>query len=494
MRNPIGSRVLRHAAVLATAASLLTASYASADTLRGDGDPASGFQGSFHVGTVEPGGTIEADVSFWLACSSFFHLNADQSVVLTPGASTVVGGSVDFTGATFSPPGDGWPDDGDDCAASPDPIESTSKAHVTITAPATEADDLPFLLTWTRSIEPAAPMDSNTFNGSTTGVTLTVDVVANTPPVLSLPANFQAEANPRNGWTAAWTVSATDAQDEADPTPVCTPAAGSVLRLGPTTVSCTVTDSGGLTTSGTFRVSVIDTTAPTLHDVPSGLALTTTDPAGAPLVYTPPTASDVVDANPIVNCVPGPGLVAPVGTSQVTCTAHDANGNVATASIPVNVALEGTQAWTVTWDEPVSAGSPALTANSGRSVPVKVRVSSNGADVTTGVVTLATTPCGGGPAGSSATLVWSTGAARWTGKLETAGLGAGCHAVVLFIDGVEAGSFTLTVTGGPAPVKGSGGGGGGDAPAKAKATAAAGGSSAVGGGLLARAARVASAP
>jgi hypothetical protein len=434
-------------------------------------------------------------VSFWLACSSFFHLNADQSVVLTPGASSVVGGSVVFTGATFSPPGDGWPDDGDDCAANPEPIESTSTAHVTITAPATEADDLPFLLTWTRTIDPAAAMDSNTFNGSTTGVTLTIDVVANTPPLLSLPANFQAEANTRNGWTAAWTVSASDAQDDPDPTPVCTPAAGAVLRLGPTTVSCTATDSGGLTATGTFRVSVIDTTAPTLHDVPAGLELTTTDQAGAPLAYTPPTATDVVDANPRVSCVPGPGLVAPVGPSQVVCTAHDANGNAATASFPVNVSLASTQTWTVTWDEPVSAGSPALFANAGRSVPVKVRISSNGADVTTGVVTLATTACGGGPAGSTTTLAWSTGAARWTGKVETAGLGAGCHHAVLFVDGVEAGSFDLTVTGGPTPVKGSGaGGGGGAAPAKAKSTAAAGGSSVVGGGLLARAARASVSP
>ena len=38
-------------------------------------------------------------------------------------------------------------------------------------------------------------------------------------------------------WLSTWTVSATDAEDEPDPTPTCSPAAGTVLHLGTTTIT-----------------------------------------------------------------------------------------------------------------------------------------------------------------------------------------------------------------------------------------------------------------
>jgi hypothetical protein len=64
------------------------------------------------------------------------------------------------------------------------------------------------------------------------------------------------EADAPAGWSATYTVSATDAEDDPDPVPTCAPVVGTVIPLGTTTVACSVTDSGGLVTTGSFDVTV----------------------------------------------------------------------------------------------------------------------------------------------------------------------------------------------------------------------------------------------
>ena len=91
---------------------------------------------------------------------------------------------------------------------------------------------------------------------------------------------------------------ATDAEDDPDPTAGCTPAAGSVLPLGTTSVTCSVIDRGGLPASATFDVTVVDTTRPTLLDMPGDQSLTTGKSTGATLAYTLPSATDVVGRQP----------------------------------------------------------------------------------------------------------------------------------------------------------------------------------------------------
>ena len=85
---------------------------------------------------------------------------------------------------------------------------------------------------------------------------------------------------------------ATDAEDDPDPSPICSPAAGEVLPLGTTTVACSVTDSGGRTTSDTFDVTVVDTTAPSI-DVAADQAVTTHDPSGATVTYDAASAAEL---------------------------------------------------------------------------------------------------------------------------------------------------------------------------------------------------------
>ena len=196
----------------------------------------------------------------------------------------------------------------------------------------------------------------------------------------------------------------------------------------------------GLTVA-TFRLDVVDadTTPPVLHDVPAGIELVTADPAGATLAYAPPTATDDRDPNPVVTCAPLPGDVAPVGASEVTCTATDATGNSASASFPVTVHLAS-----VLWEEPVGNGG-TFAIRGGRSVPIKVQAWLGGVPVVEGSPMIVVTTCGGDPVAASASMEYQPTAGRWMGHLDTETLGPGCYRVSLTAGAISFGSFQLDV-------------------------------------------------
>ena len=440
-------RILHRAAAMAILATLVSAGLTIADTVPAESDGiATGVPGEVYLGTVAPGTELTVQVSFYLVCSGFNHVDANQRVDLLPGPSSVSGdGTISVAGATIVAPGDAWPDDGEDCSTNPDPIPATGTAEVVLTAPSTDGDDLPFVASWTRRLSPTGFLDAGAIPSMITR-TFRIDVVSNTPPELQLPGDQVVEGNTTGGWIG-WTVSATDAEDAVPPTPECSQSPSDPLPLGPTTITCSVEDAGGMTDEGSFTVTVQDTTPPVLAGVPASLELVTTDPAGAVLDYDLPTATDLVDGSPQVACSPAPGAVAPVDDSTVSCTATDASRNVARAEFAVHVTL-----WSVRWDEPVTNGSP-LGANVGRAVPLKVRIVRGGADVRSGAVELAVTRCDGGPVLASAALAWSDGNARWNGKLDTAGLANGCHAATLSVDGLRLEGFRLWMTGGPSEAK-----------------------------------------
>ena len=101
-------------------------------------------------------------------------------------------------------------------------------------------------------------------------------------------------------------------------------------------MTCTATDSDGLTSSASFVVTFVDTTAPVMqlrpiNAVPSG-------PEGTRLGWdTQPT--DNADWYPTVTCVPESfsDFVFPIGDTTVTCTATDDSGNSSTGSFLVHV-------------------------------------------------------------------------------------------------------------------------------------------------------------
>ena len=62
-----------------------------------------------------------------------------------------------------------------------------------------------------------------------------------------------------------FTATATDTVAPASPDVTCTPASGTTFALGATTVNCSATDAAGNEATGSFTVTVRDTTAPVLH-------------------------------------------------------------------------------------------------------------------------------------------------------------------------------------------------------------------------------------
>jgi hypothetical protein len=215
-------------------------------------------------------------------------------------------------------------------------------------------------LVWTKSHTPGS-----VFSTGTTTVTykatdasgnvsntcsFNVTVIDNTIPVLSgcpstVLVNTGASITPCSA-TATWT----------EPTVIdnCTSGAnivwtkshtpGSVFPVGTTAVTYTATDlAGNVSATCSFNVIVTDNTAPVLAGCPATVNVTTG--AGATTcntiaTWTEPTATDncTASANLVWTKSHTPGSVFSVGTTTVTYTATDANGNVsATCSFNVIV-------------------------------------------------------------------------------------------------------------------------------------------------------------
>jgi len=330
--------VILRAVVLAMVGALASSGLVFADSLRSDGDAVTaGPQSTIDLGEVGPSSTVSVTVGFELTCSGTGHPDAGQSIALakTVSAAPSGGAVVSVTPATLGPIPADWPTDGAECP-DPLPVVAGGSSTVTLRAPATPNLGYTYTIGYGRTLSPAGTDDTRALSGTATTLVLRLSVVANAAPTIAVPADMTVEANTVGGWTAAFIVSATDAEDDPDPTPICSPAAGEVLPLGTTTVACSVTDSGGRSAAASFAVTVVDTTAPALvtdtdHEIVAG------GPAGASLAYAAASATDIVDPAPAVACSPGTGTAVPVGQTVVTCTASDASGNVATAAFTVTV-------------------------------------------------------------------------------------------------------------------------------------------------------------
>lgn len=432
------SQPLRRASVLALGLLLSSVGFAFADSVPADGDSVlGGNQTLIDLGQRAAGEVVQHDVAFTLVCSGLSHPAVGATFTVQPSAYTIpLDGALSATSTTIGPVPAGWPAGGVGCPAPNPTLASNGPSDVSMTMPTTPGDDYIFTVMY-------AKVGATGLSG-TTAISFQVDVVGNTPPTISVPASFSVEGTATGGADVTFTVGTSDAEDDPAPAATCTPASGTFFALGTTQVSCSVTDSGGLSASGSFEVTVVDTTGPALVGVPAGLSLTTGNPAGATLSYPLPTATDAVDSNPTISCSPAPGAVAPVGSSTVTCTATDANGNSSSASFPVSVTYVSTTAWSVVWGEPVGGTPAALVANQGRTVPVKVEIFADGVALGSGNAAIRVDRCGGGNA-LTAALVWGNG--RWNVNLDTSPLGPGCYVVTATHDGHDAGSFRLDLRG-----------------------------------------------
>jgi hypothetical protein len=149
------------------------------------------------------------------------------------------------------------------------------------------------------------------------------------PPLISAPENVIAEATSPTGADVFFDVSSFSFVDPTNPPVICNHPPGSHFPLGPTSVTCTTTDSFGSATAQ-FEVEVTDTVGPVLH-LPATIVST------SPVVTYTVTATDNVDSAPHISCSPGSGSTFAVGSTIVSCTATDSNANSATGTFRVTV-------------------------------------------------------------------------------------------------------------------------------------------------------------
>jgi hypothetical protein len=442
-------RPLRGAMASSIALLLAFAGGAAADTLRADGDIVA--PPTVLLGAMGPGEVRAVDIGFILTCSSSSHVDPGQTV--TVGIDSAVaqldGAVLSVTDGTVGPVED-WLAEGALCPTPAPTYAKGTPSVVTLRAPSTPGLGYRYSLMYHRSISPFGSNDPTAIRGA-----IAVDILfdVNTAPVLTDPtvaALGTVEGDTTGGWTADWAgLGASDTEDDPDPTAGCSPAAGTVLSLGTTSVTCSVADTGGLTDTTTFDLEVVDTTAPTLTNVPADQHLTTDDPSGTTLQYTTPGATDVVDDAPSVGCTPASDSHLGLGTTTVTCTATDSSDNAAQASFDVTVDFVPSHVADAVWGEPVAGDGSTFTANRGRNVPIKVELFVDGSAATSGDASLTVTPCTGGTA---VTVSLTFGSGRWNAHLDTTNLAGSCHTVTAWIDGLDAGSFQLELTGAE-PVK-----------------------------------------
>ncbi|MGI8999580.1 MAG: HYR domain-containing protein, partial [Candidatus Limnocylindria bacterium] len=221
--------------------------------------------------------------------------------------------------------------------------------------------------------------------GNTGTATFTVSVVDTTPPTLILPADDVLEATGPGGAIATFSGSATDVVD-GSVTVTCAPASGSTFALGTTTVDCSATDDAGNEATGSFTITVRDTTAPTVT-APADKIVEATGPSGAPVTYSGESASDLVDGISTPSCVPASGSTFALGANTVTCTKTDNAGNTGSDTMTVTVVDYTAPTITVPTDMTVEA-----TSGSGATVTY----SASASDLVDGSMTPTCTPASGG--------------------------------------------------------------------------------------------------
>ena len=173
-------------------------------------------------------------------------------------------------------------------------------------------------------------------SGNTAQDTQTVTVTDNTVPVVTAPGPvtlFTGAGATSCGVTVAnldttlGTGSATDNCPGVGAVTRSGVPAGNVFPLGQTIVTYSATDAHGNTGSATQTVTVVDNTPPQIS-CPANITLEPTCPTGAIATWTPPVGTDNCPGATTTQTAGGaPGTVFSIGTTTVTYSVSDANGN-----------------------------------------------------------------------------------------------------------------------------------------------------------------------
>lgn len=187
---------------------------------------------------------------------------------------------------------------------------------------------------------------------SSNSKTCTIFIKDITAPVLSGAADQSLQATSAAGAVATYTVNANDNVDGAS-LATCVPVSGSTFGFGQSTVNCSKTDSAGNIGTASFKVTVVDSTAPVIA-AHANVTEEATSAAGAISNYTVPATSDAVDGAGTATCSPAPGAQFALGTTAVACNATDSHGNAAIAT-GFNVLVQDSTAPVITPPGNVSA-------------------------------------------------------------------------------------------------------------------------------------------
>jgi hypothetical protein len=171
----------------------------------------------------------------------------------------------------------------------------TTDPVVTFVVTATDAVDGPITPDclpssgWTFAEGTTTVLCTATDNSANTALA-TFEVTLVVAPLLVLPDDFVVEATGPDGAIAGYVASAIGGSV------TCTPPSGSLFPLGVTEVQCSATGPGG-TSHGSFRITVVDTTPPTIIEItPSKTLLWPPNHSMVPISFAV-LATDLVSTN-----------------------------------------------------------------------------------------------------------------------------------------------------------------------------------------------------
>ena len=171
--------------------------------------------------------------------------------------------------------------------------------------------------------------------GNTSACTQSVTVVDDAPPVVTCPARIVVEANAGCSYVGEFgAASAADTCSSDGSVTVRSNAPGS-FPIGESTVTWTATDLFGNVASCEQIVEVVDTLPPTLFC--PGVVVVECQESDGSLVEFSASATDNCGLDPKVACSSSSGTRFPLGRTEVTCSATDESGNLATCTFDVLV-------------------------------------------------------------------------------------------------------------------------------------------------------------
>jgi hypothetical protein len=174
--------------------------------------------------------------------------------------------------------------------------------------------------------------------GHQTTASFTITVIENELPVIvGMPENIAADTDAGQDFATVTWAPPTATDNAPGVTLTSTHAPGDQFSIGMTLVSYTATDANANSVTESFEITVSDNEAPIIVNLPSDImAETDAGQDFATVTWTAPTATDNAPGVTLTS-THAPGDQFPIGTTNVSYTATDANSNVTTGSFAVIV-------------------------------------------------------------------------------------------------------------------------------------------------------------